>query len=62
MAKLSIERDPTTILRVELDDSLCERLWNFEKEWWRGKRESGIQSWDSLIPAIFDTFLESKGY
>lgn len=62
MAKLIIERDPSTRLSTELDDSVCERLWRLEKEWWRGKRESAVESWRYLIEEIFDSFLKSKGY
>ena len=62
MAKFTIERSPTVILNTELDDSVCERLWNFEKKYWRGKRESSVESWGVLIEEIFDSYLKSKGY
>lgn len=57
-----IERGPSTKLSVELDDTLCERLWKLEREWWRGKREPVVESWRSLIEDIFDSYLTSRGY
>lgn len=32
MAKLTIERSPSVILNTQLNDSVCERLWNYEKK------------------------------
>jgi len=60
MAKLIIEKDPSTKLSTKLDDSICERLWRYEREW-RGKKESAVESWHFLIEQIFDGFLKSKG-
>jgi hypothetical protein len=62
MAKLTIERSPSVILNTQLNDSVCERLWNYEKKQWRGKRESSVDSWQVLIEEIFDSYLKSKGY
>ena len=61
MAKLTIERSPTVVLNTELDDSVCDRLWDFEKKYWRGKRESSVESWQVLIEEIFDSYLKNKG-
>ena len=61
MAKLVIERERARV-EVDVDEGLCERLWKLEKEYWRGKRESSVESWRSLIPEVFDSFLKGKGY
>lgn len=57
MAKLIIEKDPSTKLTTELDDSICERLWRLEKEWWRGKRESVGSAVEGLLSEM-----RSEGY
>jgi len=62
VGRLIIKRDAYTELETELDDSICDRLWRFEKEGWRGKRQNTISSWRTLMAEIFDSFLKSKGY
>lgn len=63
MAKLTIEWGPSVRLTTELDDSICERLWRYEREW-QGKREAAHVSRHYLIEDIFDYYLknhETKG-
>ncbi len=64
MAKLTIDRNPTesAILNTELSDEICERLWNYEKNHWRGKKESSVESWHYMIEYIFDSYLKKEGY
>lgn len=62
MATVTIEKDPSTKITTELDHSISERLWKFEKQFWRGKTDSEESSWHTLISEIIDSFLKSKGY
>jgi hypothetical protein len=49
-------------METEVDDSVCDGLWRFEKERLRGRRKNTKWSWRNLMAEIFDTFLKSKGY
>ena len=62
MAKVIIETSETTRYSSDLDDAIIDRLFALEREWWRGKKQPAHKSWDSLVPAIFESFLSEHGY
>ena len=57
MVKLTIEN----MISIELDDSICDRLRKYEKDFWRGKNQNVPDSYTTLINTIFDKYLSDSG-
>ena len=56
MVKLTIEN----MISIELDDSICDRLRKYEKDFWRGNQNM-LDSHTTLINTIFDKYLSPSG-